>query len=65
MPGEHITRCPICKKEVSFYENPYRPFCSRRCKMIDLGAWFKEDYRIETEPFKVHIDGETMMKGKE
>ena len=26
--------------------NPYRPFCSERCKMIDLGAWATESYRI-------------------
>lgn len=29
--------------------NPYRPFCSERCKMIDLGAWATESYRIPVE----------------
>ncbi len=32
--------CPICRKPVArLEENPYRPFCSRRCKLIDLGEW--------------------------
>jgi endogenous inhibitor of DNA gyrase (YacG/DUF329 family) len=29
-------------------EVPYRPFCSERCRLIDLGKWFNEDYRIST-----------------
>jgi len=29
--------------------NPYRPFCSERCKMIDLGAWATESYRVPVE----------------
>ena len=58
-------RCPICRKEVDFEKNPYRPFCSRRCKMIDLGAWFKEDYRIETEQPDVHMVYEISRDRKE
>lgn len=40
-------RCPGCGQE-SFWspENPWRPFCSERCKLIDLGAWATESYRI-------------------
>lgn len=43
--------CPICGKSTAFSpENPYRPFCSERCKLIDLGQWATEGYRIpETE----------------
>jgi endogenous inhibitor of DNA gyrase (YacG/DUF329 family) len=39
-------RCPICKKEVSYKGNPFRPFCSERCKMIDLDNWLSGRYRI-------------------
>jgi len=39
--------CRICKKKTTWEENPYRPFCSARCKTIDLGAWASEDYRVE------------------
>jgi uncharacterized protein len=41
-------QCPTCKKEVELQSNPYRPFCSERCKLIDLGAWAAEKYRIPT-----------------
>lgn len=39
--------CPNCKALSEFSpRNPYRPFCSERCKMIDLGDWANENYRI-------------------
>lgn len=42
--------CPTCKKSVEWSEsNPYRPFCSERCKLIDLGAWANEEYRVPAE----------------
>ncbi len=35
-----LVNCPICEKELVWSpENPYRPFCSERCKIIDLGDW--------------------------
>ena len=39
-------RCPICKKKGEWEENLSRPFCSERCKMIDLGNWASEAYRF-------------------
>ena len=39
--------CPKCKKEGVWEGNPHRPFCSRRCKLLDLGCWFDEVYRLE------------------
>lgn len=40
-------RCPQCGLESLWIpENPWRPFCSERCKLIDLGAWAAETYRI-------------------
>lgn len=39
--------CPRCAKPVRWGpESPFRPFCSERCKMIDLGAWANEEYRV-------------------
>ncbi len=32
--------------KATWEENPWRPFCSERCKMVDLGRWAMEDYRI-------------------
>ena len=53
-------KCPICKKVIpSVSSTPdgnkqinaaFFPFCSRRCRLIDLGAWMDGDYRIESEP---------------
>ena len=43
-------RCPTCARVVEWTENsPWRPFCSERCKLIDLGAWATESYRVPAE----------------
>ncbi len=42
-------RCPICRKEVPFGA-PEMPFCSERCRLIDLGKWAEGEYRIPGEP---------------
>jgi endogenous inhibitor of DNA gyrase (YacG/DUF329 family) len=41
--------CPNCGKPVKDAENPARPFCSERCKMIDLGKWVGGAFRIPTQ----------------
>lgn len=38
--------CPRCRRETNWEGNPYRPFCSQRCKLIDLGSWVDERYAI-------------------
>jgi len=43
--------CPTCNKPVAWVaENRYRPFCSKRCKAIDLGAWAAEEYKVPVLP---------------
>jgi uncharacterized protein len=42
-------KCPTCRKEVEWKNNPHRPFCCERCRLIDLGAWTQERYRIAGE----------------
>jgi hypothetical protein len=39
-------RCPSCRTLVLWEGNPLRPFCSERCRTLDLGAWLSERYRI-------------------
>jgi uncharacterized protein len=40
-------RCPTCERSVEWNEkSPWRPFCSERCKLIDLGAWAAEKHAI-------------------
>jgi endogenous inhibitor of DNA gyrase (YacG/DUF329 family) len=42
-----IVNCPACGKAIEWVaENRYRPFCSARCKGVDLGAWASDQYRI-------------------
>jgi endogenous inhibitor of DNA gyrase (YacG/DUF329 family) len=41
-----LMKCPICGAPASWKDNPSRPFCSERCKVIDLGRWAGEDYRV-------------------
>lgn len=42
-------KCPTCRAPVTWEGNPYRPFCSERCRLIDLGAWVEGEYRIPGE----------------
>ncbi len=51
--GEVVTivPCPNCRKPVPWRsDNPHRPFCSDRCKLIDLGAWADEKRVIPGDP---------------
>ncbi|NHB96798.1 DNA gyrase inhibitor YacG [Photorhabdus stackebrandtii] len=42
--------CPTCGKSVVWGEiSPYRPFCSKRCQLIDLGEWANEEKRISSQ----------------
>ena len=42
-----VVACPTCSKSVEWTpENRWRPFCSKRCKLVDLGAWAAEEYRV-------------------
>ncbi len=44
-------RCPSCGELHPYTtDNPYRPFCSKGCKAIDLGAWASGSYRVEAKP---------------
>jgi endogenous inhibitor of DNA gyrase (YacG/DUF329 family) len=49
-------KCPICQKEVQL-DDPYMPFCSDRCRIIDLGNWASEKYVIST-PAESHTQEE-------
>jgi endogenous inhibitor of DNA gyrase (YacG/DUF329 family) len=52
-------RCPQCGEDALWSpENPWRPFCSERCKQIDLGAWATDSYRIPVVNQPGELDGE-------
>ena len=54
-------KCPECGKQAEYSEqNEHRPFCSRRCQLLDLGAWASEDRKIAGEKvFEPEEDFET------
>jgi hypothetical protein len=44
-------KCPTCSKSINWTpEARWRPFCSQRCKMLDLGDWFNESNAIAEQP---------------
>ena len=53
-------KCPICSKETEWCpENKYRPFCSERCKTIDLGGWASGKYHISSPITPEDMEDET------
>lgn len=43
--------CPACRRPVIYaLDNPWRPFCSERCRSLDLGAWSNEEFRLAASP---------------
>ena len=51
-----MKQCPTCSKPVQWQDNPYRPFCSERCKLVDLGKWVSEEYRVPGRPVPIADD---------
>ncbi len=52
LPGKPpLVNCPVCGRGLLWdARNKYRPFCSERCKLMDLGQWAAERYRVAGEP---------------
>lgn len=55
-------KCPQCDTVFEYYQSAFRPFCSERCKMIDLGHWFEETYVV---PDKEHNNNEKQESDEE
>lgn len=56
MKVRHV-RCPTCSREGPWLEGDHLPFCSNRCKLVDLGKWFNEENRITTPLRPDHFRG--------
>lgn len=53
-----VVKCPTCKEDVVWGEqSPFRPFCSKRCQLIDLGEWADEEKAIPGAPDMSDSDG--------
>lgn len=58
-------RCPTCKKVGDWFSRPHGPFCSKRCKLVDLGKWLGEEHCV-SEPLRPeHFHGfEKLLPGE-
>lgn len=53
--------CPQCGRRIPYStNNPFRPFCSERCKLIDLGAWASEEHKVAGEPVDQDEDADLL-----
>ncbi len=53
-----VVKCPQCKQDVVWNEkSPHRPFCSKKCQMIDFGEWADEENAIAGAPDMSDSDG--------
>jgi len=58
MSNPPVVNCPQCGKEMVWdTSNRFRPFCSERCKLIDLGKWANEEYRVEQREQELPDEG--------
>ena len=49
-PAERLVACPGCRQKTPYSSsNPWRPFCSQRCRNADLGDWANERFRMPAE----------------
>jgi hypothetical protein len=51
-------KCPTCRREIDWATSPFRPFCSERCRLIDLGAWLSEQRGIPGEALPEEGEGD-------
>ncbi len=49
MSASEASTCPICKKKLKGAKGEAKPFCSARCRQVDLGRWLNEEYRVPAE----------------
>jgi endogenous inhibitor of DNA gyrase (YacG/DUF329 family) len=42
-------RCPTCQRRGAWFAGAWGPFCSKRCRLLDLGKWFNEEHQLSRE----------------
>jgi len=58
-----LVKCPTCGRDLEWSAaSPFRPFCSDRCRLIDLGAWLSEERAIAGEPVPTPPDDQSDRK---
>jgi len=49
-------KCPTCRKPGEWFAGEYGPFCSNRCRLVDLGKWFSEEHNLATPLRPEHLE---------
>ncbi|POB13972.1 DNA gyrase inhibitor YacG [Halobacteriovorax sp. DA5] len=58
-------KCPECSKEFNYYSSEFRPFCSEKCKMVDLGMWLTENYTVASNEPLSESDLEAVIRKRQ
>lgn len=58
-------KCPECSQEFNYYESDFRPFCSEKCKMVDLGMWLTGNYTVASQEPLSESDLEAVIKKRQ
>lgn len=61
MPKKLEINCPSCKRKFIYSSSEFRPFCCERCKMVDLGNWLEENYKVPGISNTVYVDDPTLI----
>ena len=56
MKSSTLIRCPTCRKRGNWLDGKFAPFCSHRCKLIDLGGWLNAEHVIATPLRPEHLE---------
>lgn len=56
MSGLPQVKCPTCRKTGDWFAEKYGPFCSHRCKLVDLGKWFAEEHNVSSPLRSEHLE---------
>ena len=59
------TRCPTCRKTGAWLAGEFGPFCSKRCKLIDLGKWLGEEFKVVDHAPELEEDGRPPSSGSD
>ena len=61
MKKDMVISCPNCKKSIAWNDKfPFKPFCSERCKLIDLGEWASESHKIPSKPIQQYQEDDDL-----
>jgi uncharacterized protein len=56
MSGPVTVKCPTCRKSGDWFAAKFGPFCSQRCRLVDLGKWFAEEHTIASPLRPEHLE---------